>query len=79
MDRDFELRLARIEGKINIIARWLVVLVSLGVAFSAYYLFRSEAWGPYVGIGVGFLAGFAFERAIAGLEKRLSYDEDGNS
>ena len=77
MDRQLETHLARIESKINIIAGWFVLVLGIAVAFAGSWLFRAYEWGVYYGIAVGFLAGFAFERSIASLEKRLPY-EDGD-
>jgi hypothetical protein len=76
MDRKLERRLARIEGKINVIARWFVLVLGIAVAYAGSFLFRSYDWAVYYGIGAGFLAALALERGIANLEKSLPDDED---
>jgi hypothetical protein len=78
MNRQLETRLARIEGKINTIARWFVLVLGIAVAYASSYLFREYEWAMYYGIAIGFLAGLAFERGIANLEKRLPNDDEND-
>ncbi len=75
MDRQTDRRLARIEGKINAIARWFVIVLGIVVAAAVSFLTRKYSWAIYYGVGAGFLAALALERSIAKLEKLLP-DED---
>jgi hypothetical protein len=79
MDHQTARQLARIEGKINVIARWFVLVLMIAVAYAGAVLFRKYEWAAYYGFGLGILVGFAFESAMKGLERRLPDVDDDNS
>lgn len=84
---DFERRLARIEGKINIIARAVSLITAVGAGFAAYFITRADGFAPYVGSHLAVYVGFGAAVLFGGLvdwdmrrlEKRLpDYPEDSN-
>ncbi len=76
MDRDLESRLARIEGKINAIARGLAFVLGIGVGFAAFFVTREYGWAPYFAFGAGFVAAFGLERSMVAMEKWLPHSND---
>lgn len=76
MDQMTGLVLARIEGKINIIARAVGFILGIVAGFGAYFAVRDESWSVYAGFAAALLTVFYVDIPIRSLERRITKIED---
>jgi hypothetical protein len=78
VDRELERHLARIEGKVNIVAKSVSYISAVACGLGAFLLARSSEWGDWaalIGVGAGIFFGGIVDWRIRRLEKMLPYDD----
>ena len=79
MDAYHARRLARIEWKINILAKAMSFVLAVAIGFAVYFLSENRDWAPWFGLGAGILAGGIFELRMANTEKVIPPHKDDDS
>ena len=78
MDSSTARRFARIEGKINLLARAIEYILALVTGFAAYFL-AAPHWGEgiagYIGFGTAIAASAILSFRISALEQLLPYED----